>query len=225
MYFLCQGKGNETLSQGEAVGVPLSETQRRLADKIGSMTYTPGLKEGDFLLGGGEGEATEKETVEAAGHGEKRAIKQEAEEDRKWKKITRIREQVATVIKENDEVTRFTFPEANRKDASIIDGAQGFSYNSVENIYFKRVKNAPDSRNDVLYDDVAKMVCIPVFRTPDGTPSPQRPRGTPGTGLGGTGRGDIFGPDSKYEINGHDDVLTWTKFADSPSAPDRKMVR
>lgn len=67
-------------------------------------------------------------------------VKEEGEEERKRKNYLRIQEQVATVIPEDAEVTRFTFPEANGKDLSLGHNGQGFSFSKEQNVYFKRVK-------------------------------------------------------------------------------------
>ncbi len=48
-------------------------------------------------------------------------------------------------------------------------GAQGFSLNKEKKIYVKRVKYAGHLTHDMSYEEVMRMVAIPMV-TPSGTP-------------------------------------------------------
>ena len=154
--------------------------------------------------------------------GEAKVIKQEVEEERKRKNFIRIRDQVATVIKEDDKVMCFSFPEANVGDISMKIGAQGFNFNRDKRMYFKRAKYDGDVTNAVSYEMVVGMVSIPLatFVTPLRLPE----KLASGSGTRTTGRVHIFGPDTKYDIHGHD-FPTFSKFGDSPTAQHAKLVK
>ncbi len=213
--FFCQSNG-ATISTVSALG---SIEIPRLGDTIKGLDEMPGFHNEDFLLGGNEGEATAEETVRASQEGEIKVIKIEEQEERKRQKILRIREKVATGIKEDGPVTRYIFPEVNKQDMCLDSGGQGFSFNKEEQHFYKRVNIYGNLMDAVSYDEVVKMVGIPVIKTPVGTPSPQK--GTPGTGKKG---GVIFGPTSMYKIKGHS-IASWAKFGDTPSAQPSKLVR
>ena len=194
----------------EQLEVPI---QSRLAD-------TASLLNASVLGGGGKEETIEKETVGVPGEGEKRVIKQEAEEERKRNNFIRICEQVSTVFKEDNEVTRFTFPEANIRDVSMNIGGQGFRFDREQNVYVKRVKYNGDVKQKVLYDSVVGMVSIPVVPVAMSSPEKQ----IPGSGTGGRGRGDILASNTKYGIKGHN-FSTWSKLANSLTEQQGKLVR
>ncbi len=154
-------------------------------------------------------------------------VKEEAEQERKRKAYLRIEQQVATVNLEDEEVARFTFPEANSKDLSVGHNGQGFSFDKVKNAYFKRVKQVDvegggfAASKDMTYEIVARMTCISVVRTPSATPS-----SSPEKASGGHGSGSVhtFMAKTDYHVKAHM-VNSWAKYGSKESAQESKLVR
>jgi hypothetical protein len=207
IYLFCQSKENEvavTLQHATGSASLLEEPEKILADTI---------------LGGNAGEVTKKDSVDAAVIGEKRSVKNEEKEELKRQKIIRVREQFATVKEESPEITRLIFSEVNDGDVTLR-GGQGFSFDAKERHYYKLVKNAGVT-DRLGYEDVVRMMGIPVSKTPDGTPSSSPEKRTPPAGRKYV---ELFAPGTKYNLKEHS-MDTWSVFGDNPKAHTSKLVR